>query len=186
MEAGRKKRAVGGKKTTPSCNSPKRSSPIAEHRYPDRFLNGPLLHEDPCVPCSKLCQVCRESCPSFPTLSLSLSTVPKRKKREKIKGRRRIYTLPSRISMQTSDVRKFEKIGPEKGTTMFLVKVTKYQIASSSTREVRERKKKIGRKEEREVSADFRLGNGTDEEPSILMNRAASTDRKRRERLKGE
>lgn len=42
--------------------------------------------------------------------------------------------------MQTSDVRKFEKIGPEKGTTMFLVKVTKYQIASSSTREVRERK----------------------------------------------
>lgn len=42
--------------------------------------------------------------------------------------------------MQTSDVRKFEKIGPEKGTAMFLVKVTKYQIASSSTREVRERK----------------------------------------------
>lgn len=160
MEAGRKKRAVGGKKTTPSCNSPKRSSPIAEHRYPDRFLNGPLLHEDPCVPCSKLCQVCREPCPSFPTLSLSQrETVPKRRKRKKIKGRRRIYTLPSRISMQTSDVRKFERIGPEKDTVMFLVKVTKYQIASSSTREVREREKKIGRKEEREVSADFRLGN---------------------------
>lgn len=42
--------------------------------------------------------------------------------------------------MQTSDVRKFEKIGPEKGTAMFLVKVTKYQIASSS-REVRERRR---------------------------------------------
>lgn len=44
--------------------------------------------------------------------------------------------------------------------------------------EDREKEEGSGRKDDGaeryigEVSADFRLGNGTDEEPSILMNRA--------------
>lgn len=95
----RKKRVVGGKKTTPLVILPIAASklfPIAEHRYPDRFLNGPLLYEDPCVrKFAKLVPACRGH--SLLLLSLSKRNLSKKKKTREKGGR--IYTLPSRISM---------------------------------------------------------------------------------------
>lgn len=98
----RKKRAVGGKKTTPLVILPIAASklfPIAEHRYPDRFLNGPLLYEDPRVPCSKVCQACSSLPRTLTPPPLSLKEKPFQKKKNKRKGRKNLHIALSNIDV---------------------------------------------------------------------------------------
>lgn len=74
----------------PSCNSPGRSFPIDEHRYPDRFLNRVSPRRSPfeSLPSFGVCRDAGSSSSSF-----SLFRRGNRSKKKKEKGEGRIYML---------------------------------------------------------------------------------------------
>lgn len=75
----------------PSCNSPGRSFPIDEHRYPDRFLNRVSPRRSPFESLPSF-GVCRDAGSSSSSFSL-FRRGNRSKKKKKEKGEGRIYML---------------------------------------------------------------------------------------------
>lgn len=156
----------------PSCNSPGRSFPIDEHRYPDRFLNRVSPRRSPfeSLPSFGICRDAGSSSSSF-----SLFRRGNRSKKKKRKGgRKNLHVVPPEHRNVPSDG-KFERVALPP-PLFFLTELhrlcftrhcigmegqtgvarTKYQVASSRFATVmrEEERRKEGRKEGRKASGE--------------------------------